>query len=234
MLKKQKPTTLFKTPFHKEYWRLALSEFTDLRTLIVAAMIIALRVAVKPLNIYITEAVKISLDFLVNSVGSMIYGPIVGLLVGAASDTLGCLLFPSGAYFFPFIFVEMSSSFIFGLFLYRARMSHLRTILSRFSVVAFCNLILNQIIMKWYYILVLGKDYTIFRMTRLVKNGALLPFDCLLLILWLGLISRITRKLGLTYSNDSEKQKITWKDGLFIGILTVISAVCIYCYIKFK
>ena len=45
----------------------------------------------------------------------MIYGPLVGLLVGAVSDTIGAVLFPTGAYFFPFIFVEMFSSFIFGL-----------------------------------------------------------------------------------------------------------------------
>ena len=45
------------------------------------------------------------------------------------SDTLGALLFPTGAYFFPFIFVEMLGSFLFAVSLYRTKItSALRTV----------------------------------------------------------------------------------------------------------
>ena len=67
-----------------------------------AAVIIAMRIAVKAVKIVIIPgALNFGFDFIVNSAGSMIYGPLVGLLVGAVSDTIGAVLFPTGAYFFP-------------------------------------------------------------------------------------------------------------------------------------
>ena len=40
----------FKTPFCREYWQLAFAEFKDTRMIVFAALILALRVAVKPLH----------------------------------------------------------------------------------------------------------------------------------------------------------------------------------------
>lgn len=120
---------IFSHPFCPEFWRCAAGEFKNWRMLVFAAVIIAMRIAVKAVKIVIIPgALNFGFDFIVNSAGSMIYGPLVGLLVGTVSDTIGAVLFPTGAYFFPFIFVEMLSSFIFGLFLYRAKLSSWRVI----------------------------------------------------------------------------------------------------------
>ena len=60
----------------------------------------------------------------------MIFGPVVAIIAAAISDTLGCILFPTGVYFFPFIFTEIAGSLIFALFLYRAPLTNLRVTLS--------------------------------------------------------------------------------------------------------
>ena len=73
----------------------------------------------------------------------MVFGPVVAIVAAAISDTLGCLLFPSGAYFFPFIFIEIAGSLIFALFLYRARVTATRVILSRFCIDFFVNIVMN-------------------------------------------------------------------------------------------
>lgn len=236
-MKKNTDTAIYSSPFCLGYWKSALSEFKTLRTLVMAAMIVALRVAVKLIRIPIAENLEISLDFFVNSVGSMIYGPIVGLIVGAASDTIGAVLFPSGTYFFPFIFVEMLSSFIFGLFLYRAKLTPVRIILSRFAVVLFCNILVNPVIMKWYYIVVLGKDYSVFRWARIFKNIALLPAESILLVLWLSLISYVTYKMKLTYSVQ-EKRKLKPIEIVLVVVLTLISLAVaiglIILYLEYK
>ena len=49
MQKKAESVRLFDTPFSKEYWAQAVSEFKDLRMLLFAALMIALRVALKSL-----------------------------------------------------------------------------------------------------------------------------------------------------------------------------------------
>ena len=86
----------FKTPFCREYWQLAFAEFKDTKMIVFAALILALRVAVKPLSIPVAGDLKEGIGFIVNAFGSMIYGPVLALLSGALSDTLGYLLYPSG------------------------------------------------------------------------------------------------------------------------------------------
>ena len=67
------------------YWREAAKQLTIPRMLVFAALITALRVAVKMFKIPIATGVSLSFDCYVNSLGSMVYGPVVDLLVGAVS-----------------------------------------------------------------------------------------------------------------------------------------------------
>ena len=89
---------LFKHPFSRAYWRQAASELKNTRMLIFAALMVALRVALKSLTITIAPNLQISVGFFVNAFGAMVYGPVVALLGAAISDTLGCILFPTGPY----------------------------------------------------------------------------------------------------------------------------------------
>ena len=109
-------TQLFSTPFHRAYWKLAAREFTSLHVLILAAMMTALRIAIKSVRIPIGPDLNITFGFLFNAVGSMIYGPLVAIAASAVSDTVGAILFPSGAYFFPYIFSEIAGGLLFALF----------------------------------------------------------------------------------------------------------------------
>lgn len=225
--------TLYASPFSLGYWRSATREMGNLRSLILAALFVALRVAVKSARIPLGELLHISLDFLVNSVGSMLYGPLMGLLVGAVSDTIGAILFPSGQYFFPFIAVEMISSFIFGLFLYRAKLSTGRILLSRFTVVAVCNFVVNPLIMRWYYEVVMGRDYALFRWARVIKSLCLFPVEATVLVLWLGVISRVTYRMKLSHSGDG-KLRFTPLSIAGLVALTLLSAAGIFTYYYLK
>ena len=102
-MREMNKTQLFETPFSKEYWRLAAGELRSTKILVLAAILTALRIAVKSLAIPVGPNLNITFGFLINATGSMIYGPIVAILTSAISDTLGAILFPHGAYFFPFI-----------------------------------------------------------------------------------------------------------------------------------
>ena len=184
-MKQTKSTALYQTPFSKAYWRDAAMELKDIRILVFAALMIALRVALKSLGIPIAADLKINIAFFINALGAMVFGPVVAILAAAVSDTLGCLLFPTGVYFFPFIFIEIAGSLVFALFLYRTRVTATRVILSRFCVDFFVNIVLNAPIMAWYYQVVLNKSYAFFQLPRILKNLALFPLESVLLILFL-------------------------------------------------
>ena len=58
-MKQTKSTALYQTPFSKAYWRDAAMELKDIRILVFAALMIALRVALKSLGIPIAADLKI-------------------------------------------------------------------------------------------------------------------------------------------------------------------------------
>ena len=98
---------LFKTPFSAEYWLLSLKEMKSVQVLVIAAMLTALRIAIKSAKIPIGPDLTVTFGFVVNALGSVIYGPVMAAVTSAASDIIGNLLFPSGAFFFPFTLVEV-------------------------------------------------------------------------------------------------------------------------------
>ena len=191
---------LYPHPFSKAYWRDAAAELKDTRMLVFAALMIALRVAMKAIRIPVGPYLEINTAFLVNALGAMSFGPVVAILAAAISDTLGCLLVPSGPYFFPFIFVEIAGSLVFALFLYRARLTVLRVLLSRFCINFFVNLVLQTPIMMLYYQMVLGRSYAVLDLPRIIKNMALFPFEALVLVIFLRAAVPPLARMGVVRS----------------------------------
>ena len=181
---KEKETNIFS----REYWKEAARQLKDVRMITIAALIIALRIAVKFLKIEIAPGLNISLDGYVNSLGSLVYGPVVGLVVGAISDTLGCLVTGRmGEYFPPFMLVEMSSSFIFALFFWRRKIHLGSTLSAKFTVNLVSNIILTSIFNKWMYFVYYGLEraqaYNIINGARIVKNLILFPLEATLIVM---------------------------------------------------
>ena len=224
-----KTSALYATPFSKEYWRDAAAELRDTRMLVFAALMIALRVALKSLGIPIAADLKINIAFFVNAFGAMVFGPVVAIVAAAISDTLGCLLVPSGAYFFPFIFIEIAGSLIFALFLYRARVTATRVILSRFCIDFFVNIVLNTPIMWLYYKMVLGKSYAIFQLPRIIKNLALFPLESVLLVLFLTAMMPVGARFGLLY-DKGENLRLRKRQVALLVTLFAVGAACVGGY----
>ena len=233
MQKNVQAARLYDTPFSREYWAQALSEFKNLRVLIFAALMIALRVALKSVSIPIAANLRINIAFFINAYGAMVFGPVVAIAAAAVSDTLGCLLFPTGPYFFPFILTEIAGSLIFALFLYRTKVTTLRVTLSRFCIDFFVNIVLNTPIMWLYYQMMLGRNYVLFDLMRIVKNLVMFPIESVLLVLFLRVVIPPTRKLGYLVS-DIEDLRFTRKSIISLTLLAVVGIAAVVLYILFK
>ena len=85
MARKQKSTAIYKTPFSLAYWRDAAAELKDTRMLVIAALMIALRVALKGLGIPLAPNLKINIAFFINALGAMIFGPVVAIPAAIAT-----------------------------------------------------------------------------------------------------------------------------------------------------
>ena len=200
----EKSAKLFRTPFSREYWRAAANEFKNLKMLLFAALMVALRIALKSVSIPVAADLRIGVGFFVNAFGSMVYGPVVAIAGAAICDTLGALLCPSGPYFPLFLITEIAGSLVFALFFYRAEITSLRVILSRFCIDFFVNIVLQTPIMMAYYQIMLGRSYKVFHLPRIIKNLVMFPIESVLLILFLRAVipaARVMNQLQFTKQN---------------------------------
>lgn len=193
---------IYKSPFSRAYWKDAAAQLFDVRMLCIAAILIAVRVALKSVQIPVGPSLNITVGFFVNALGASIFGPVVAVIAAAISDTLGCIIFPQGPYFFPFILEEISGSLLFALVLWRSKMTATRVIVSRFSVVAITNLIVNPTLMMWYYDVFYQKSYAFMTVPRVVKNVAMFPAEAFLLVLFMGAMIPVITKMKLIPKTD--------------------------------
>lgn len=224
---------LYPHPFSKAYWMQAASEFKKTKVLIFAALMIALRVVLKTISIPVGMDLRINTAFFINAYGAMVFGPVVAIVAAAISDTLGCLLFPTGIYFFPFIFVEIAGSLIFALFLYRTEITTTKVILSRFCICFFVNIVLNTPIMMLYYSMIMGKYYPVFDLPRIAKNLCMFPIESFLLILFLRLVIPQTKRLGFVYC-DTDKLRFTKKNMIVLVVLFVVGLASVCGYLLYS
>ncbi len=230
-IKLEKETTIFSA----SYWREAAKVFANTKILVFAAAIIALRVIAKFIKIPIASGLFFTTDCYVNALGSFVYGPLVALAVGAISDTLGCLIAPTGPYFFPYIFVEMGSAFIFGLFFWRKNFTVGRSISAKFTVNFVCNIILNTVFYKWYLYYFSGIEkaaaYNWINLARVIKSLIMFPLEAIFIVLFLNAALPALRSLKLVSS--TQKLTVTKRHILLIILLMLFSLSLVLLYIFF-
>ncbi|MBR5524522.1 MAG: folate family ECF transporter S component [Clostridia bacterium] len=230
------PSPLTRTSvFSAAYWRDAAANLKDIRMLALAAMVVALRVVCKMIEIPIAPGLNINPAGFFNAVGAMVYGPVVGMLGAVVSDPLGYLMHPDGPYFLPFMLVDMSSSLIFGLLFWRRRLTVSRTMAAKFTVNMISNVVLTSIIMKWNYYVFYGVEkaeaYSIINLTRIVKNLVMFPIEAILLTVVLGALSPALFRLRMLPEKPNLKLKV-WHYVL-LAVLTLAAIGLVVFYVMF-
>ena len=227
MAKVQKSTTLYPHPFSKAYWRDAAAEMKDIKMLVVTALMIALRIALKPFAIYIGPQMAIQTATLATALGAMVFGPVVAIPAAIISDTIGFIIFPTGDYFLPFMLTEIASTMAYALCLYRAKPSATRVIVARFIICFVVNVVLQQVIFAWQYTYMgnpeKAKDTLMGIMTfaRLAKNLFFFPIESVVITLFLKVLIPITSRMKLTYGGKTGME-FTKKQIAVLVILLVV------------
>ena len=224
-----KSTAIYPHPFSKAYWKDAAAEMKSLKMLVVTALLVALRIVLKPLAIPLGPQLSIQTAMLATALGAMIFGPVVAIPAAIVSDTIGFMIYPTGDYFLPFVLTEIASTMIYALCLYRAKPSPFRVILARFFICFFVNVIMQQFIFAWQYTYMGNPDSAknailgIMTTARLAKNLFFFPIESIVLTLFLKVMLPVTTRAKLTYGGKTgldftKKQVVALVVLLVVGI----------------
>lgn len=94
-------------------------EFTNLRSLITAALLVALKTILTVfVSIQVTDSVRISISFVCSVIIGAFYGPVMGFVTGGLSDIIQFLIKPTGAFNPGLTLNACLAGFIYGLFFY--------------------------------------------------------------------------------------------------------------------
>ena len=239
MAKTNKSTALYPHPFSKAYWRDAAAEMKDLKMLVVAALLIALRIVLKPLAIPLGPQLSIQTATLATALGAMIFGPVVAIPAAMISDTIGFMIYPTGDYFLPFMLTEIAGTMIYALFLYRAKVSPLRVMLSRFCICFFVNVVLQQMIYAWWYAYIGNPEEAketilgVLTLSRILKNVAMFPIESVVLTLFLKILMPIAQRAKLVYCSNAD-MKFTAKQIIALVVLVVIGVGSATGYLAYR
>ena len=239
MARAQKNTTLFPSFFSKGYWSTAASELKDTKMLVVTALMIALRVALKPLAIPLGPQLSIQTAMLATALGAMIFGPVVAIPAAIVSDTVGFMIYPTGDYFLPFVLTEIASTMFYALFLYRAKVTPTRVMLSRFCICFLVNVVMQQFIYAWWYVYIGNPEQAkesilgIMTTARIFKNLAMFPIESVVLTLFLKFLMPVTRRAGLTYCS-AEEMKFDKKQVITLVCLILVGCVSAVGYMGYR
>lgn len=201
-------------------------ELASLRCLCVTAILIALDLVLKlTVSIQITSYIKISFAFLALSAIGMLYGPTVGFIAGLITDVLGFIIKPTGEFNFWFTLIEALGGLIYGLFLYNAingRWILPRIIAAKATVVIVCNLFLTTYAIAVFY----GSGFFALLPARVISNLLLLPFDVMLMYIFLPNILRAYNQVFKGVRKVPDKT-VFCDSGMTAAMLYLICAILI-------
>ncbi len=165
------------------------------RNMLFVGLFIALEVILTRFTSVETLTVRISFEFIAIAISAILFGPITAGTAAAIADVLGMIIFPKGPYFPGFTLSAFLSGFLYGIILYKKRITMIRTFFAALVVIVATSLILNTIWLIFLY----GNAAYADLVSRLIKCVVFLPIQTVMIYLtWRyegALISRtISRK----------------------------------------
>jgi len=160
------------------------------KQLAISALLLALTVVFTRLIAINTSLMKIGFGFAAIALCAMLYGPWWTMLVAALADFVGALLFPTGAYFPGFTATAALTGLIFGLFLYKRKITWLRAFLGALTECALVTLIMNTLMINWVF----GTPLKVLLVSRIPQFFIMLAIE-MLVIRALGASKLIQRQI---------------------------------------
>ena len=148
-------------------------ELRKTKVMAVGAMLIAIGVILGFFSVQLTEFIRIGFSGIPNELASMLFGPVVGGIMGGIGDILKFLIKPMGPYFFGYTLNAMLGPVIYGIFFYHRPIQLGRVVAAKITVALLVNLLLGT----WWLTILYGKGFLAILPARFIKQVVSVPID---------------------------------------------------------
>ena len=175
----------------------------NLRLLTTSSILVALGVVLSFFRIPISAVTEITLTGLPIAAGGYLFGPWVGMLIGALIDVCGFFIAPKGPFFPGFTISTALIGMIYGLFLYREWWDKkirqqgllyagkkglaLRIIVAHLLKTVFISLLLNCFWLSVFY----GMTFKVVFLASVPKEGINFPIEVFLIYNVVQILKRV-------------------------------------------
>ena len=154
------------------------------QTLAICAMLIALNVALGYFSVDVTAYLRIGFGFITLPVVTMLFGPLAGCVAGMLQDLISFIIKPTGGYLFTLTLNVGISGMIYGLMLYKKKITFARILLTKLVIIIVVNIILNSIGLAPS----VGSGLVGILPSRIIKNFLLLPIQSVIVYALLKIV----------------------------------------------
>ena len=169
----------------RQLFRDSFHELKDVKALAVTAMLLAIAVVLGFYSLQVTDFIKLSFAFIADEMTGMLFGPVVGGLMGGASDLVKYLVRPTGPFFPGFTISGAASGVIYGMVLYKRPLTIRRVALANGLVMILVNICLNT----YWLTLLYGNAFLAILPARAIKQAVMFP-------IYVALFYGVSRVLG--------------------------------------
>lgn len=151
------------------------------QTLAVCAMLIAVNVVLGQFTLPISDSVRIGFGFVTVPIVSMLYGPLVGCVMGMLQDIISFMIKPTGGLIIALTLNAGMTGIVYAAFFYKRKLTFVKVLAAQIVVVCVINIALNSIALAP----VVGGGMVGILPARLIKNIIMLPVQIMIMYLML-------------------------------------------------
>ena len=162
------------------------------KTLVLLALLMAIHVIISMFFIQVGDNLRIYFTYLVVVMVAILFKPSIALTYAIVEDLVAFFLFPTGPFFVGYTLSAFVSMCIYSFFL-RDVVNVKRVIIAKTLV----NIISNVALGSLWSAMLYSKGYIFYLTTSVIKNIVLLPFEIIIILTFLHLITPSLYRSGL-------------------------------------
>ena len=143
-----------------------MSKFSKTQVLAFSGMLIAVAAVLGFFKVPISSVLEIRFQSIPMAIGGILFGPVTGGIIGAASDVICYLVKPTGPFFPGFTISYFLTGLIFGLMLHNKKPSLVRIIIAESLSAVLIGILLNSVWLSLLY----GNGFVAVLTARVLKE----------------------------------------------------------------